>query len=221
MIRNKTERGKFYKQQISMYPMGKEENMVGTENKKKIKIWPFILGIILLILLVGVLFFYFATASPSSPKIENIVNNPIEGMAFQQALLGFNEDYVNYVVFAIGGWKLHNPPLSDEIPKIKVIVDDEIYISKVNEGKTTTEKKQADAEYHEDIIIKTTKNEIVNAILSLNIKEYLQNSVEQGKTSLKLQASYTDLFSKGYLGLYKEMTGKSFTGSVVRIFGEG
>lgn len=200
-----------------MYSMGKEENMVGTENKKKIKIWPFILGIILLIFLVVVLFFYFATASPSSPKTENIVNNPMEGMAFQQAMAGFNEDYVNYVVFAIGGWKLHNPPLSSEIPKIKLIVDEEVYISEIKKGKVTTEKREGE---NEDIIITTTKNEIVNAILSENTKEYIKNSVEQGKTNLELRASYTNLFSKGYLGLYEEMTGKSFTGSVVRIFGK-
>lgn len=53
------------------------------------------------------------------------------------------------------------------------------------------------------------------------MKTYIKQSVQEGKTSFELKASYTTLFSKGYLNIYKEITGKSFTGSVIRIFGQG
>lgn len=54
----------------------------------------------------------------------------------------FNESYIGYLVFAIGGWKLHNPPLSDDTPKIKVIVDEEVYVSEIINGEIKTEKKR-------------------------------------------------------------------------------
>lgn len=175
-----------------------------------------ILGIILLILLVGGMFLYFITASPSNPKTE--IEKPIKNLSQEEAFLQFNESYIGYLVFAIGGWKLHNPPLSDDTPKIKVIVDEEVYVSEIINGEIKTEKKEIE---EEDIIIRTTKQEIINSILAGDMKTYIKQSVQEGKTSFELKASYTTLFSKGYLNIYKEITGKSFTGSVIRIFGQG
>lgn len=186
--------------------------------KKKTRLWPFILAIIFLILVIVGMFFYFATASPNKPRAGTEIENPIKDLTIEQAILQFNEEYIKYLVFVIGGWKLHNPPLSDETPKIKVIVDNEVFISEIVNGEIKTEKKEAEGE---DIIIKTTRQEIVNSIKSLNMKSYIKQSVQEGKTTLELKASYTTLFSKGYLNIYQDITGKSFTGSVVRIFGQG
>ena len=188
------------------------------EEGKKRRKWPFILGIALILLMILMMFFYFATASPSKPRAGTEIQNPIQGLTNEEAILQFSEEYINYLVFAIGGWKLHNPPLSDDTPKIKVIVDEEIYFSEIVNGEIKTERKEIE---DEDIIIRATKQEIVNAIKSLDMENYIKQSVEDGKTSLELRASYTTLFSKGYLNLYKDVTGKSFTGSVVRIFVQG
>jgi len=49
---------------------------------------------------------------------------------------------------------------------------------------------------------------------------WIKQSVQERRTIVELKASYTTLFSKGYLSLYKELTGKSFTGSTIRIFGQ-
>ncbi len=185
------------------------------EESKKRKRWPFILGIALILLLILIMFFYFATASPQKPRAGTEIQNPIKSLTNEEAVLQFNEKYINYLIFAIGGWKLHNPPLSDETPKIKAIVDGEIYFSEIVNGEIKTERKEIE---NEDIIIRTTKQEIVNVIMSLNMKNYIKQSVEEGKTSLELREGYTTLFSKGYLNIYKDVTGKSFTGSVVRIF---
>ena len=187
------------------------------ERKKKKRVW-FLLAIILLILLVFLMFFYFVMASPSKPRSGTEIENPIGDMNLEYAISQFNESYISHVVFAIGGWKLHAPPLSEDTPKVKVIVDGEIYISEIIDMEIKTEKKETE---NEDIVIKTTKREIVLAILSPDVKNYIKQSVSEGKTTLELKASYTKLFSKGYLSLYKDITGKSFTGSVVRIFAQG
>lgn len=186
--------------------------------KEKMKKWPFALGFVLLILLVAGMFFYFSTTAPSSPPARSEIINPIANLSREQAISQFNEQYIDYLVFAIGGWKLHNPPLSEETPKIKVVVEGEIFISEIANGKIKTEKKDID---NEDIIIQTTKGEIVDSILSLDMKNYIKQSVQDGRTTLQLKASYTTLFSKGYPNIYKDITGKSFTGSAVRIFERG
>jgi hypothetical protein len=183
------------------------------EEPRKKRVWPLVLAV----LLAG-MFFYFVTASPSKPRGENIVANPAEDLTSEEAALQINEESIKYLVFSLGGWKLHNPPLSDETPKIKVVVDDEVYFSEIVNGEISAEKKEID---NEDITIKTTKKELAGAIKSLSIKDYIKNSVQEGKTTLELKASYTTLFSKGYLSIYKDITGKSFTGSAVRIFSQG
>lgn len=188
------------------------------KQKTKKKLWPFVLGIVFLVLVLAGMFFYFVTASPNKPRAGTEVQNPIKDLTIEQAILQFNGEYIRYLVFAIGGWKLHNPPLSDETPKIKVIVDNEVFISEIVNGEIKTEKKETDSE---DMIIRTTKQEIVNSIKSLDMEDYIKQSVQEGKTTLELRASYTTLFSKGYLNIYQDITGKSFTGSVVRIFGQG
>ena len=174
-----------------------------------------VIGIfIVLLLIAGGLFYYFFMRIPQFSEIIKI-ENPAQGLSAEQARIGFDESYIDYIIFAIDGWRLHNPPLSKDIPKIKVIVDSEIYVSKITDGQIVTEKKDIDKE---DIIITTNKEEMVNAVLSFEIKQYIKNSVAEGKTSVELVAGYTTLFSKGYLFLYEEMTGESFTGSVIRIF---
>lgn len=187
-----------------------------TERKKKRKM-PFILGIILLILLIIGLFFYFITVAPSKP-LANEIENPIQDLSQEEAVLQFNEEYIDYLIFAIGGWKLHNPPLSDDTPKIKVIVEGEVYVSEIIKGEIKTEKKEIE---NEDIVVKTTREEVVNLMMSSDMNDYIKQNVQEGKTIVELKASYTKLFSKGYLNIYKDVTGKSFTGSVVRIFRQG
>ena len=173
-----------------------------------------VIGIFLVLLIAGGLFYYFFMRTPQFSEIIKI-ENPAQGLSAEQARIGFDESYIDYMIFAIDGWKLHNPPLSKDIPKIKVIVDNETYVSEITGGQIVTEKKDIDKE---DIIITTNKEEMVNAILSFEIKQYIKNSVAEGKTSIELVAGYTTLFSKGYLSLYEEITGESFTGSVIRIF---
>jgi hypothetical protein len=182
-------------------------------DKARIKIWTFILAIGIVIIAIGGLFFYYAFLISSGRYDGNEISNPINrNTTFQKALVDFNKDYVNYVVFAIGGWKLHNPPLSKNTPKIKIIADNEIYKSEIKDKEIFTSKTDFD---NEDIVIETTKEEITKAILSLDIKNYMQESIHQGKTNLELKAGYTKLFSKGYLDLYKDITGESITGEVI------
>lgn len=181
------------------------------------KMW-FIVGIVLVFILVIAMFLYFAMAVPQKPRAGTEIINPTKGLSNEQAVLQFDKTYIDYLVFAIGGWKLHNPPLSEETPKIKIVIGSELYVSEVVDGQISTQQKDID---NEDIIITATKEEIVSIISSENMEEKVKESAQQGKTNIELKAGYTTLFSKGYLSIYKDLTGKSLTGSVIRIFGQG
>ena len=47
---------------------------------------------------------------------------------------------------------------------------------------------------------------------------YIKESFSSGKSEFELVANKATLFSKGYLSLYKDLTGKGITGSVIGIY---
>lgn len=51
-------------------------------------------------------------------------------------------------------------------------------------------------------------------------KNYVEESFRNGKSSIELVAGKTELFEKGYLALYTKITGKSITGSAIKIFAD-
>jgi len=175
-----------------------------------------IISSLLLLILVFLLFYFYSTAAPSKAIKE--VENPALGETLENALGNFDISYVDYLVSEFGGWKLHNPPLSSDTPKIKIIVDGEVFVSEVINGEIITEKRDIE---NPDIILTITKEDISKAVVSSNLMESLRKSIDEGNSNIELKASYTKLFSKGYLNIYKDVTGEGFTGSVIKIFSQG
>ena len=169
-----------------------------------------VLGILLILALFVIAFLYYSLAKPGYKKQEISKPNITEETIIE-------ESHISYVLNELGAYNLHNPPLSSETPKINVKVDDDWYGAEVREGKIYTKKSAFDKA---DLVFYTSSEELKNALKG-DIKEYMKSSVSDGKTSLELKASYSTLFSKGYLGLYQELTGKSLTGSIIRIFSQG
>lgn len=179
------------------------------------KVFWLILGIILILAVIGIAFFYFVKAEPRYDIIP--IQNPINSNTnLSQLIIG--EEHVAYVLNEIRAYKLHNPPLSSEKPIIEIDVDDSKFKADVDKGEVKVEKGAAD---NPDIKIITTREEMINALTSLDIKNYIKSSVSSEKTKLELVAGYVELFSKGYLSIYQDLTGKSFSGSVTKIFSQG
>jgi len=167
-----------------------------------------IIGIILLVLIGTVsTLLYFALAM-SNEKQE------VEKPAVGNSTLSIDESHITFLLNEIGAYQLHSS-VTGKKPIIEVWADDEKFSSDVSGGKITTTRNLGNSP---DIRIKTSKKEVVDALLSQNVTEYAKNSVSAGKTNLEIVAGYTELFTKGYLKIYTELTGKSFTGSVVRMF---
>jgi len=119
---------------------------------------------------------------------------------------GVGAEQINFVLYHLKAYELHNPPLSGNTPKIEFVIDGEIYSSEIIKGKIITVKGRKG---EPDIRIIISREEFLNALDS-DIKLYFQKSVSQGKTKIELLAGKTELFTKGYLSLYKEITGKNF-----------
>lgn len=176
--------------------------------------WVLVLSVAILLVLVGILFFYFALFKPSYSKESSgvVLQNPAANLSLEEAEQKFDGSFVAYVLYSIKAYDLHNPPLSNEDPKIEFMVDSDVYSAVVQNGVIKVEKKSID---NPDAIIKTSKEEAVKMVQS---KNYVQESFANGKSEIELKAGKATLFGKGYLNLYNELTGNSVTGDVIRIY---
>lgn len=169
------------------------------------------ISILLILVLISIAFLYYALANPNLKKYTISLPEVDDDTVL-------SEIHMNYVLNEMGFYNLHNPPLSSETPKINLKIDDDWYNSEVKEGKITTKIGEIT---NPDLTIYTSSREILDSIISTETKDYMKESVSNGNTKLELNAGYTELFSKGYLSLYKDLTGKSLTGSMIKIFSQG
>lgn len=164
---------------------------------------------VVLLILASLLYLIFA----KSGNVKNNLSNPLSGVN-DTSLIVIEERHVAYVLNEIGAYQLKNS-LSSDKPRIEVVFGGEKFASEVNGGVISVKKGESE---NPDLRITTTRDEIIEAILSSDIKEYMKTSVSSGKTSIEMVAGYTTLLVKGYLSIYQEMTGKTLAGSVIRIF---
>ena len=153
------------------------------------------------------------------PKIEIYLENPLAGIVLKytneagytdkaavikEGVMEFNEDYINYILVALGTGYLHKSPLFEN-PLIEFELGGEIWNSEIIDGMPDSEKGQID---DEDLSISISKEEAVEALLANNIEEFMKKSVVNENTKIKMIAGKAELFSKGYLEMYKELTGE-------------
>lgn len=176
--------------------------------------WVLWVSIALVAVLVVVFFLYFALFRGDNSAVYSGMNirNPVLGLSDEEAVLAFDESFVFYMLYQMKAYNLHNPPFSSDNPKMGILVDDEVFGAVVKKGIINVSRN---ADGKNDVVIKTTKSE---AIKMLRDKNYVVESFNGGMSSIELVAGEATLFAKGYLGMYNELTGKSITGNMIRIF---
>ena len=177
--------------------------------KKRWKIFVIILlSLVVLFLIIGGVFVYLifnesgrdknGGGSGSVPLI-----NPVQGLSDEEAVAKFNEGFVLYILQSIKAYNLHNPPFSSDTPKIEFVMENEIYNTEVINKNIKVRKGSMS---NEDIRITTTKQE---GVKMLRNRSYIEASFNNGNSGFEMVAGKVKLFSKGYLDLYEELTGKS------------
>lgn len=173
-----------------------------------------VISVIVVVILIVMTFFYWALFRPgySNSNSGTTLLNPASNMSLEEAISNFNESFVKYVLYSIKAYDLHNPPLSKDYPKIGFSIGEDNYLAVIQNGVIIVTKSDFSSV---DAIIKTDKTEAVKMVQN---KAYIQESFSSGRSSIELKAGKATLFSKGYLNLYTELTGKSITGNVIRIY---
>lgn len=156
-----------------------------------------------LIIAIIVLFFFYPKITgqvAGNQQSLGSLKNPVAGLTDEQAEKNFDETYVRYILYSIGLNNLKSAPLSRETPKIEIEINAETYNAEIIKGNIKIEKGEIEKE---DIIIRTTKQEIIK---SMREKEYLRSSLKNGLTNIQLVATKTELLAKGYLNIYKQLS---------------
>ncbi len=163
--------------------------------------------------LVIILFLYFSLFEPRNDVsyTGQVVKNPAAGLSEEQAVAAFDESFIYYLLLNIKAYNLHNPPMSSDKPRIQIEVEDETFNAMIDSGKIIVGKGNIAGE---DVLIRTTKLE---AVKMMDDKNYVVKSFSEGKSGIELVAGKTLLFSKGYLNLYNQLTGRSITGNIIRM----
>lgn len=180
--------------------------------------WILLISISLVVILVGLLFYYFTSVRTGCEKCydEKVSSgeliNPVSGLSNEQAVAQFNEAFVLYLLYSIKAYNLHNVPLSSSYPIIEILVDEDSYTAIVQDGIISVEKRATDKK---DIIIKTTREEGVKMLRDWS---YIEKSFRDGLSGIELVEGKTTLFAKGYLNLYEDLTGKGVSGSTVDVY---
>ena len=183
--------------------------------KKIIKI----LLIIFVILLILVIAFAAGYLLKKPIQVEIILENPLQNIVFantnevgevnynavvEQAVIEFDSDYINYLLVALGTGYLHKSPLFEN-PLIEFVLGNEVWNSEVNKGLPDSKKGSIN---NEDLRITISNDEAVKALLSSDIEQFMKDSVKSGNTEIEMIANKAELFSKGYLDMYKALTGE-------------
>ena len=187
--------------------------------RKAFKIIIFVLGIMLVLLVVFA--FGFIINELNKKPAEIVIENPLKNIVFmytnekggvnksavvEQGILEFNADYINYILVALGVGNLHKS-LTGEHPYVEFILNGDVWNSELDNGVLKTQRGEID---NEDLRIIISKEEAVEAILSPNIEQFMKDSVIAGRTQIEMVAGKVELFNKGYLAMYKQITGKEY-----------
>jgi hypothetical protein len=187
--------------------------------------WIFFIVIILLVV-IGVLVFYLLNFYKQPSRVIDsheskpvIITNPMNEIVsanidksgnidlskvVSEGEVKFNESFIAFIVNSMGVSKLHKSTIGYGNPRIEFSLDSEIWSMEVSGGLNIGKGEIEDP----DLKIIMTKEEAVKSLLSNDIKEFMKDSVTSGRTEIEMIAGEVELFSKGYLDMYKELTGE-------------
>ena len=173
-----------------------------------------IIGIVVLVLAILLTAFLFGFFTG---KKKIILTNPLEQIilgntneagqvdeakGIEQGVLEFNEDYINYILVGLGTGYLHKSLLFEN-PFIEFNLDGQVWNSEIKAGMPNSVVGEIDKE---DLRITISRQEAVKALLSSDITQFMKDSVASEETQIEMVAGQAELFSKGYLEMYSELT---------------
>jgi hypothetical protein len=125
-----------------------------------------------------------------------------ESATIEQGIKYFNVSYINYLLASLGTSYLHKPAIGYGNPKLELVIDDEVWSTELDKGNLITQNIASDKP---DLRITLSKEVAVRAILSSDVKQYMKDSVSNGKVRIDMIAGKVELYAKGYLDMSKAL----------------
>ncbi|MAG07190.1 hypothetical protein CMI46_00015 [Candidatus Pacearchaeota archaeon] len=101
---------------------------------------------------------------------------------------------------------LRNVPLTKNTPKMEITIDGVVYVVEVESGQILSSQSSTD---EEDLRISMTREDVINILDESNdATTEIQKAVNEGTITVETVAGKPELLAKGYLGLYKTITGE-------------
>lgn len=178
--------------------------------------WTFVLSMSSLVLAVTALFVFFILAKPPThayviAEAEGTFENPVYRLTTAQAREHFNSTFVLYLLYAVQAYNLHAPPLSTDLPRMNVFVDEQGYGVVVDKGRISVSSQPYSTV---DLALYTSKDE---AIRLLRDTTQIPVSFQEGRSNVILATDSVTLLSKGYMHVYRRFYSPSFTGNIIRL----
>tara|TARA_Y100000034_G_scaffold130012_1_gene187514 strand:- start:415 stop:1023 length:609 start_codon:yes stop_codon:yes gene_type:complete len=132
----------------------------------------------------------------------------VNGQAvIQQGIEQFDENYIIYLLVSLGTSHLHKSYTGYGTSKLELVIDQETWSAEIDNGPRVQKASIDDP----DLRITMSKQTAVEALLSPNIQEQLKSATRNGQISIEQIAGKVELASKGYLAMYKELTGEEIS----------
>jgi hypothetical protein len=167
-------------------------------SKKKSKLKLILLISIPLLIILAIFYFFIFDLIRTAPQQ---TNQQIQQAQQDIQMQNLTPSVISYLLNQIGASGLHKNTFTREKPTICVKVEGKEYYSVIDGGINTKDVSCT----NQDIDIVSSKQEVLNVVLSSDPKTAVKDSVSSGKTQLKVIASQTNLFAKGYLSLYNSL----------------
>lgn len=181
---------------------------------KKVAVISIVTLFIIFILIAGAMLYFLFYDIPDKPFVSkpntSLLNPTIQDSKSAQGQISYNiePDYLTYILNELGAYKLHDTPISKEQPFIGFVVDDTNFVSSIDDNEIKTIESQIGTV---DLIFYTTAEEVIKSIDSENIGESFKESINSGSSSFEVISDKQTLFLKGYLELYKTLTGEEIS----------
>ena len=154
--------------------------------------------LVFILVMVGIFsigYFYFSEISPvfvKKPDIKKPITQEI------------TSEHIIYLLNEMDAYKLHEDPLSKELPIIEVKILEESYLYTVKDNQITETAKN-----DPDITLTTTKEKIIEL--------FHDNKKISECVSLESYADEKTLALKGYKIIYDNFSGNEITGNIIKI----
>ena len=175
-----------------------------------------ILFIISIIILFGVFLF---GSSMQRDGVKIVFENPLKelisvntnsegitnySLVIKQGILDFDSGYVEYAISALGIENLHKSLIPGYgNPVIELGLGNQYWSAEIVDGEIIVFEEAAE---DEDIRIKISEEEIVEALASPDIEAFIKESIIEGNIIIEPIAGEVELYSKGYLDMYEALT---------------